>query len=106
MQYPERYERSQKLLFTEHSERNAIYTAAKRGVPLQGCRIYLEWYPCADCMRAIIQSGIVEIVINSSSSFYNDLSLYERWKDHIECSKIMAQEAGVSIRCVDSQLNI
>jgi len=54
----ERHDRPVKYLWTEHAERNAIYNAAAAGSKLLGCRIYLGWYPCADCARAIIQSGI------------------------------------------------
>jgi dCMP deaminase len=57
----ERHERPAKYLWTEHAERNAIYNAASIGIPLLGCKMYLPWYPCADCARAIIQSGIAEI---------------------------------------------
>jgi len=93
-----RYERSQKLLFTEHAERNAIYAAARRGTPLDGCTIYVDWTPCADCMRGIIQSGIVEVVLNGRSESFNNEALQKRWADHIECSNTMASEAGVLIR--------
>ena len=95
---PDRYERSQKLLFTEHAERNAIYAAARRGIPLEGCRIYIEWHPCADCMRAIIQTGIKEVIMNGRSDSFNDEALQERWNEHIQVSEIMAKEAGVKIR--------
>lgn len=98
---PERYERPKKYLFTVHGERNAIYAAAKKGAALNGCRLYIEWYPCADCMQGIIQSGIVEVVVNSASTSFNDSALYERWKDHIEAGQEMAQEAGVVLRCVN-----
>jgi dCMP deaminase len=54
-----RHERPAKYHWTEHAERNAIYNAAANGHPTKGCTIYLPWYPCADCARAIIQSGIV-----------------------------------------------
>jgi len=54
----ERYERPEKYAWAEHSERNAIYLAARNGVPLEGCSIYVTWMPCAECARAIIQSGI------------------------------------------------
>ena len=97
---PQRYERPTKYLYTVHAERNAIFAAAKKGVALDGCHLYLEWYPCADCMQGIIQVGIVEVVINASTPFFNDPVLYERWKDHIEASKAMAAEAGVIIRVV------
>ena len=57
-----RHERPIKYLFTEHAERNAIYNAAAKGTSLLGCKIYLQWYPCADCARAIIQCGISEVI--------------------------------------------
>jgi len=95
---PDRYQRDIKLLFTEHAERNSIYAAAKRGTALEGSKIYVEWSPCADCMRAIIQSGIKEVILNGTSTDFNNQKLNERWKDHIECATIMAQEAGIKIR--------
>ena len=52
----ERHERTPKgkYLWTEHAERNAIYNAARHGIILEGSRIYLDFYPCARCARAII----------------------------------------------------
>lgn len=58
----ERHDRPQKYLWAEHAERNAIFQAAKIGVSLQGCTIYLPWFPCADCARAIVQAGITRLV--------------------------------------------
>src|SRR5215470_5170402 len=54
---PSRLERPHKYLWTEHAERNAIYAAARAGVPLEGCRMYLSWFPCVDCARAAVQVG-------------------------------------------------
>ena len=54
--------RPAKYSWTEHAERNAIYHAAMTGVALNGCRIYLPWFPCMDCARAIVQSGIRELI--------------------------------------------
>ena len=98
---PDRYERPKKYLYTVHAERNAIFAAAKDGHALKGCRLYIEWYPCADCMQGIIQSGIVEVVVNTASESFNDPVLKERWKDHMEASLEMAEEAGVVIRHVN-----
>lgn len=57
-----------KYPFVEHAERNAIYNAAKRGISLNGATIYLYsekgYYPCGECTRAIIQSGIKKIVMS------------------------------------------
>jgi dCMP deaminase len=59
-----RHERPAKYLWTEHAERNAIYNAARCGIGLDGCTIYVPWYPCMDCARSIVQSGITTIVCN------------------------------------------
>ena len=53
----------EKYSWFEHSERNAIYNAARVGIPLEGCSLYVPWVPCCDCARAIIQSGIKEVII-------------------------------------------
>jgi dCMP deaminase len=59
---PARLERPHKYTFTEHAERNAIYEAARNGISLFGSSIFLPWFPCADCARAIVQSGIRQLV--------------------------------------------
>jgi len=59
---PERYSRPAKYYYTEHAERNAIYSAAFHGVSLYGTIIYVNVFPCSDCARAIIQSGIRKLI--------------------------------------------
>jgi dCMP deaminase len=58
----ERSERPTKYFWVEHAERNAVYAAARRGESLEGCTLYCNHSPCADCARAIIQSGIKTVV--------------------------------------------
>ena len=56
---PERQERPEKYFWFEHAERNAIYNAARVGIPLKGSSIYLtSGLPCMDCARGIVNSGI------------------------------------------------
>ena len=43
-----------------HAELNAILNNA--GAPLVGCRIYVALFPCNECAKAIIQSGIREVI--------------------------------------------
>ena len=57
-----RHERPVKYLWTEHAERNAIYNATRAGTSLENCRMYLPWFPCMDCARALVQVGIVELI--------------------------------------------
>jgi dCMP deaminase len=94
----DRYEnREQKLYLIEHSERNCLYYCAKNGVPLKGTILLLEWAPCHDCMRGIIQSGIKKIYINGDSAQFNNRELFNRWQPSLKWSIIMAKEADVLI---------
>src|SRR5262245_49631273 len=58
----ERHSRPAKYKWTEHAERNAIYNAARIGVSIDGCAMYVPWFPCMDCARAIVQSGLSVLV--------------------------------------------
>jgi dCMP deaminase len=89
----DRHERPGKYLWAEHAERNSVYAAAMTGVPLKGCRIYVTAWPCADCTRAIIQSGIKEVIAPKPSD-----ELYERWKDSMDAGLTMFREAKVNAR--------
>jgi dCMP deaminase len=88
----ERHQRPNKYIWTEHAERNAIYHAALVGVPLAGCRMYLPWFPCVDCARAIVQSGLVELI-----ALQPDLN-HERWGVDFRHALELLKEAGVAIR--------
>jgi len=52
----------EKFYWVEHAERNAVYNAARAGVSVEGCTAYVNRFPCADCGRALIQSGIARLV--------------------------------------------
>lgn len=43
-----------------HAELNAILN--NNGASLEDCRIYVALFPCNECAKAIIQSGIKEVV--------------------------------------------
>lgn len=60
----ERHERPAKYIFTAHSEENAVINAARVGVSLKGCTMYMNYAPmsCVQCSRAIIQSGIKKFI--------------------------------------------
>merc|ERR1712232_1122010 len=46
-----------------HAEMNAILN--KNASSLHGCRIYVALFPCNECAKLIIQSGINEVVYKS-----------------------------------------
>lgn len=47
---------------TVHAEQNAIAHAAKKGTPIDQSTIYVTHYPCINCAKMIIASGIKEVV--------------------------------------------
>ena len=49
-----------KYPFVCHAELNAILNNI--GMDLKGCRIYTALFPCNECSKAIIQSGISEVI--------------------------------------------
>lgn len=91
---PFRYERPEKYLYFEHAERNAIFAAARNGVKLKDSIIYINLFCCADCARAIIQSGIKKVV-----SPPPDLE-HPIWGSHFKAAIEMLEEAKVEIKCI------
>lgn len=49
-----------------HAEENLILFAAKNGIRLNGCTIYVTHAPCLNCARMIYGAGIVEVVYNEN----------------------------------------
>ena len=76
---PERLSRPDKYTWVEHAERNAIYTAARCGISLEGCTMYVDLMPCVDCARGIIQAGLREVVVSKSRmQTYSNLTYGEQ----------------------------
>ncbi len=88
----------EKYFWVEHAERNAIYNAARRGINLKGCKLYVPWTPCNDCARGIIQSGISEVVIHQNGQDFYDELTNSKWTDAYERTYAMFRESGVKLR--------
>ena len=75
-----------KYPYVVHAELNAILNA--NGKSLKGARIYVDLFPCNECAKAIIQSGISEIVY-----------LRDKYADTpaVQASKRMLTTAGVKL---------
>jgi dCMP deaminase len=69
-----------------HAEVNAILN--KNNAEIKGCSIYVALFPCNDCAKMIIQSGINEVVY-----------LSDKYKDtnSMRASKRMMNMAGVGL---------
>jgi dCMP deaminase len=84
-----------KYLWIEHAERNAIYSAARIGTPLPGCRMYVSWFPCADCARAIVQVGLSELICVEP-----DWS-HKTWSDQFAQARRILEAGSVVVRFME-----
>lgn len=53
-----------------HAEANAIAFAAKNGIAIDGCTLYITHAPCYSCSRLIVQSGINCVIY--SEDYHSD----------------------------------
>ena len=76
-----------KYLYVCHAEFNAILNI-RNGSSLKGCTLYVTLFPCNECAKAIIQTGIKKIIY-----------LSDKYADSIStlASKKMFELAGVKV---------
>jgi len=55
---------------TIHAEQNTIADCAKRGVSCNDCEAYITHFPCFNCMKLMVSSGICKI--NYINDYKND----------------------------------
>jgi len=98
--YIDRLMPQEKYYWFEHAERNAIYNATLMGVSLKNSKMYTNGVPCADCARAVIQSGIKEVIVHNEWNNNND----PKWNESCNIGKEMLLESGVNIRYYDKPI--
>ena len=77
-----------KYMFVCHAELNAILNYRGTG-SMKGARVYVTLFPCNECAKAIIQSGITEVVYREDK--YSD-------SESTIASKQMFDRTGVRYR--------
>lgn len=91
---PERQERPVKYFYMCHAEICSIVNAAKIGIPIDGCSMYLtSGLPCADCAKAIINSGIKTIYCKKVCTTKNK----EKWQESKSISLEMLKECNIDV---------
>lgn len=83
-----------KYPYTCHAELNAILNSI--GKELKGCKVYATLFPCNECAKAIIQSGINEVIYLSDK--YKDT-------DIVKASKLMFKTSNIKVRNLNTNLN-
>jgi dCMP deaminase len=68
-----------------HSEVNALSDCAKRGVSLEGSKVYVTHYPCVNCFRSVAACGIKEVIYLDN---YNNNQLVQE----------LANDSSITIR--------
>lgn len=81
-----------KYLYVVHAERNAILNYRGHRKDFENSKIYVDLFPCNECAKEIIQSGIKEVIY-----------LSDKYKDQegTIASKKMLDECGVKYRQLD-----
>lgn len=91
--FSERYaDRPTKYSLVVHAEANAILSAT---TSLDGCTLYATHFPCAECAKLIIQSGITAVYVPGGARI-------GRWAKGHETADLMFREAGVETFVVPS----
>jgi dCMP deaminase len=67
-----------------HAELNAILNNI--GMDLSGCKIYVTLFPCHECAKAIVQSGIKEVIYLSDK--YNNTDSNTASKNIFNTAKV------------------
>lgn len=84
----ERYDdRPTKYSLVVHAELNAILNAT---ADIRGANIYVTHFPCGECAKSIIQSGIATV-------YYPPEAKLDRWHEGNELAEKMFLEAGVGV---------
>ena len=92
----ERHEGDGRFVWMEHAERHAIFEAARRGVATAGAHLTTTFFPCIDCARAIVDSGVA--CLDAPAPDFADAV----WGASFEQSQAILREGGVEIRIVEA----
>jgi dCMP deaminase len=90
---PSIQERPLKYSLMEHGERNCLFNCVICGVSAAGCTMYCTWGPpCADCARAIVQSGIKTVV------YHREFPGSHGWSESTQIGYDLLTRLGVTVR--------
>lgn len=88
--------RPEKYLYVVHAELNAILHAERN---LSDCSLYVTSFPCSECMKAVIQTGIKTVI------YLNELS-GGNWESSRNATMKLAELASIDVRRFEGQNEI
>ena len=76
-----------KYTYVFHAEANAIMNSNKS---VRGCRLYCHLFPCNECAKIIIQSGIKEVIYESDK--YKDVDIFKAGRKLLKMAKVKLRQ--------------
>jgi len=93
-----------KYMYVVHAEVNAILN--RNVADTRGCRMYVGLFPCNECAKLIIQSGIAEVVYMSDK--YHDRPPFVASRRLLDCAGVAYRQLvpGASTISLDMHLGV
>lgn len=69
-----------------HAEANAILFAARNGLKIEDCTLYITMSPCVECAKMILASGIKEVFYSEKYRIEDGIKLLK--ESGVTCERI------------------
>ena len=83
---------------TVHAEANAVFQAARFGIPLEGSTCYCTFKPCLSCLKTLLGAGVVQIiygeVYGNQKSYFGEEEILAGRKPMISLAEAIKREGG------------
>ena len=99
---PEHHERPFKYSVIEHAERAVVYDAARNGARTDGGLMVANWVACPDCARAIVLSGVAEVICHARCMERTP----ERWYDESALGLKMIRDNSIKLTYFVGQVGV
>jgi len=83
-----------KYMYVVHAERNAILNFRGNNKELENSKIFVDLFPCNECAKEIIQSGIKEVIYLSDKYAHTNETIV---------SKKLFDECGITYRQLSNE---
>lgn len=88
------WKRPDKYDFVEHAERNMLYKMARFNIKPDNFDVFMLWFPCPDCMRALEAHGCKKIYCDLKT---HSLSKSEEYIRKFRNSFTIAVKSGIKV---------
>ncbi|SRR5579883_974889 len=98
---PERLLPECKREYLEHAERDAIFSAIRQERVIKGAIMYVPWFACADCAKAIIAVGIKAVIGHLAPCMTETV-----WAETIKIGLTLLREANIDYHYYDGVVGV